>query len=61
MQDRIVMVPLVALPADQTLVLGHVNRIVELLNAGFPFVQAKTWLEQFLTPEGFKDLEQQFA
>lgn len=60
-KDRIVMVPLVTLPVDETLVLGHVNRVVDLVKEGLPFVQAKSWLESFLTPESFKELEQQYA
>jgi hypothetical protein len=60
-KDRIVMVPLVTLPVDEPVLLGHVNRLVDLLKQGFPFAQAKTWLEQWLTPAAFKDLEKQYA
>jgi hypothetical protein len=60
-KDRIVLVPLVALPMDETLVLGHIDRVLGLIHEGFPFVQAKDWLQQWVTPETFKDFEQRYA
>lgn len=60
-KERMVLVPLVALPVDQALLLQHVNRIVDLVKNGFPFVQAKDWLEKWLTPAAFRELEQQYA
>lgn len=59
--ERHVMVPLIALPADESLILKHCQDLEDLCTKGFPFVQVKDWLSRVLTPTSLSTLEQKFA
>lgn len=56
--ERFVTVPLVALPADKDLVLTISNKLLSLVDAGYPFNQVADWLKQFLTPASFRELQE---
>ena len=58
--DRHVLAPLIPL-GNQDLVLDTVSKLVKLFDKGFPFEQAQDWLQRFMTPKGFKSLQNQYA
>lgn len=59
--DRHVMIPLIPLGHDQTVHFEAVNKVVELLQQGYPFEQAGDWLKKFVKPSTFKDLARKYA
>jgi hypothetical protein len=59
--DRHVLVPLLPLPVDKTFLMGIVNKLVGLLEEGFPFSQAADWLQKFLEPKSFRELELKYG
>lgn len=58
---RHVMVPLIALPADESLLVKHCNALESLCAMGFPFAQVRDWLSRILAPASFNALQEKYA